>query len=57
MGQREWRKLRRWQCRWPGKKQGRWWKRALSKARRRFTKGTSQKEPTHYETMCNMKTW
>lgn len=46
---------------WPGVGIGRFWKRQLSKARRRHIKaeldGRRGKEPTHYEGMVNYKTW
>lgn len=46
-------------CRWP--RSGRWWKRALAKARRRYIRaqllGIKGKEPTGYESEVNWKTW
>ena len=47
--------------RWPKRRVGRYWKRQLSKARRRFAKQVLRhgrgKEPTRYESECNWKTW
>lgn len=61
MGWREWNRLEHWKCRWPGKKTGRYAKRQLAKARRRFTKNVLEygrgKSPSHYESECNWKTW
>ena len=61
MGRREKDKLPHWQCRWPNPHIGRYWKRQLSKARRRFAKQIllwgRGKEPLHYERECNWKTW
>ena len=46
---------------WSHSGTGKWWKRALAKARRRHTKltlrGIRAKEPTKYESECNWKTW
>lgn len=46
---------------WPGRRQGRFWKRQLSKARRRYARQLIRfgrgKEPTWYERECNYKTW
>jgi len=61
MGRREKDKPPHWQCRWPNPHIGRYWKRQLSKARRRFAKQMllwgRGKEPLHYERECNWKTW
>jgi hypothetical protein len=50
-----------WTCKWPGPGTGRWWKRKLSKARRRYAKMTLQgiryKEPNGIESEVNWKTW
>jgi hypothetical protein len=66
MGQREIRSRPEWMQKmrfmpWPGRKQGRYWKRQLSKSRRRYAKQMIRfgrgKEPTRYERECNYKTW
>jgi len=59
MGNRQLNKLYDWQSIWYGRGQGRYWKRQLSKARRRYAKMLiwfgRGKEPTHYESECNWK--
>jgi len=61
MGNRRWQDFEHWQVCWPNPKVGRYWKRQLSKARRRHIKltlrGIRAKEPTHYESEVNYKTW
>lgn len=62
MNNREYLKLKKWKLCWPGKKQGRYWKRRLSKARRKYYKALLRgdlhpKEPTYYESICNYKTY
>lgn len=61
MGEREWRKLEPWQLRWPGRKQGRWWKRYLSKVRRRKgrmeARGLQDRTGNKAESTCGYKTW
>lgn len=51
----------KWTCRWPGVGVGRYWKRQLAKARRRYIKallrGDRGKEPTHLESEVNWRTW
>lgn len=46
---------------WPAPHIGKWWKRKLHKARRRWYKerlhGRRGKEPTAYESEVNWKTW
>ena len=42
---------------WNGRKQGRFWKRCLSKARRRAWKDSHQRGLKHYESQCNWKCW
>jgi hypothetical protein len=49
-------------CCWPGRGQGRWWKRQLSKARRREAKerirgAQHPRGSLRYETECNWKAW
>jgi hypothetical protein len=50
-----------WVGSWPNQHIGRWWKRQLSKARRRYIKhtlrGIRSKEPTGYESVVNWRTW
>ena len=61
MGKREQRKLEFWKLSWPGRGNGRYWKRKLSKARRRYSnqmiKDGRGKSPANYETECNYKTY
>ena len=42
---------------WPQAKEGRFYKRKLSKARRRAWKEKSDKHLTHWESVCNNKNW
>lgn len=55
------RHLTSWSSRWPAPHYGRWWKRKLSKARRRYAKmtlrGIRYKEPTGIESEVNWRTW
>jgi len=60
MGQREREKREDWQTCWPGQKNGRYWKRRLAKARRRYIKSVLRtgrgKEPVGYESTVDYKT-
>lgn len=68
MGNRESLKLKdkypyiRWHKTWPRVGIGRYWKRCLSKARRRYAKeelrgATHPRTPTHYESEVNYRTY
>ena len=51
----------KWNWCWSSPHMGRFWKRCLSKARRRYIKSVLMfgrgKETTGYETECNYKNW
>lgn len=46
-----------WTGRWPSRGEGRYWKRCLSKARRRAWKDAHKRGLLRYERECNWKTW
>ena len=43
--------------RWSSRGEGRYWKRRLSKARRRAWKDSHQRGLLHWERLCNWKNW
>ena len=53
----KWDTLPYWCTTWPKAHIGRYWKRQLSKARRRHAKTGRPGGLLHYEGMCNYKTW
>jgi len=57
----KWRNTPFWPCQWGRPGTGRWWKRQLSKARRRYARALLAqgrgKEPVRYERECNWKLW
>jgi len=59
MGRRERAKLKPWMRAWYGRGIGRWHKKRLSKARRRYARQLiwfgRGKSPANYETECNWK--
>ena len=59
MGRRERDKLEPWKQAWYGRGMGRWYKRRLSKARRRYARQLIRfgrgKSPANVETECNWK--
>lgn len=62
MGSRFWNHHPTWYVRWRRSGTGRWWKRRLSKARRRYAQlylceGIRYKEPSMIESTINYKLW